>query len=84
MLDFAGPPPDASDLSRRWHLQLASGRAVVAALPPEEAGKCVLDHGGNLVRDPADSLTGRLERNELHFHPGSIRGALPQIRIPDP
>jgi hypothetical protein len=84
MLDFAGPPPDASDLSRRWHLQLASARAVVAALPPEEAGRCVLDHAGNLVRDPADSLAGMFERNELHFHPGSIRGALPQIRNPDP
>jgi hypothetical protein len=84
MLAFAGPPPDASDLSRRWRLQLASARAVVAALPPEEAGKCVLDHTGKLVRAPAADLSGMFVRGELRFHAGSIRRAFPQIRNPGP
>jgi hypothetical protein len=84
MLDFAGTPPDASDLSRRWHLQLASARAIVAALPPAEAGKCVLAPTGNLLRESATSLPDLVERNELRFHAGSIRGALPEVRRPGP
>lgn len=84
MLDFAGSPPDAGDLSRRWHLQLASARAIIASLPPEEAGKCVLDHAGRLVRVPAASLSGMIERDEVRFHAGAIRGAFPQIQIPGP
>jgi hypothetical protein len=32
LLAFAGPPPDAIDLSRRWHLQLASG-SIRGAFP---------------------------------------------------
>lgn len=83
-LAFAGPPPDAGDLSRRWRLQLASARDIVAALPGEEAGKCVLDRTGKLVREPASSLTDTFLRDGLSFHSGAIRGALPQIRHADP
>lgn len=81
MLAFAGSPPDAGDLSRRWHSQLEAPRSIVAALPAQEAGKCVIDQAGQLAREPASALTGPLIQS-LHFHAGSIRGALPQIRIP--
>lgn len=81
MLAFAGSPPDAGDLSRRWHSQLEAARAIVAALPAQEAGKCVIDQAGQLVQEPASGLTGPFVQS-LHFHAGSIRGALPQIRTP--
>lgn len=79
-LAFEGSAPDAGDLSRRWHSQLSEARAVIAALPPQQAGKCVLDRTGRLVRQPAAVLTEVFVRDELSFHSGSIRGALPQIR----
>ena len=79
MLAFAGSPPDAGDLSRRWHSQLASAREIIAALPAEQAGRCVLDRAGGLVRHPASALTEPFVSDELRFHSGSIRGVLPQI-----
>lgn len=79
MLAFAGSTPDAGDLSRRWHAQLASARETVAALPAQEAGKCVLDAAHNLARAPAAALTEEYVLGQLRFHAGSIRGAFPQI-----
>jgi hypothetical protein len=40
-LSFAGPPPDAAELSRRWHAMLNEARDLVSILPPAEIGKCV-------------------------------------------
>ena len=79
MLAFAGSAPDAGDLSRRWRSQLEAARATVAALPATEVGKCVLDRGGKLVREPPARLTPAFVHAELQFHAGAIRGALPQI-----
>jgi hypothetical protein len=79
-LAFEGTAPDASDLSRRWRAQLAEARAIIAALPAQQAGKCVLDRAGRLEREPAAALTAAFVRDELSFHSGSIRGAMPQIR----
>jgi hypothetical protein len=79
-LAFAGSPPDAADLSRRWHAALAAAREVIAALPYGEAGKCVLDRAGLLFRGPAAALPDALARGDLRFHSGSIRGAFPQIQ----
>jgi hypothetical protein len=54
-------------------------RETVALLPPEEAGACVLEAGGSLLRvDPA-GLTAALEAGRVRFHRGSIRGALPRL-----
>jgi hypothetical protein len=79
-LAFSGSPPDAGDLSRRWRSQLAEAAAIIAALPIQEAGQCVLHRTGKLTREPAATLTEDFVRHELQFHAGSIRGALPQIR----
>lgn len=78
-LAFAGPAPDAADLSRRWHAQLAEARALVGALPPHEAGTCVLDRAGKLCREPAATLPGAVATGALQFHHGSLRGAFPQL-----
>lgn len=79
-LAFDGPPPDAAALSRRWHALLDEGRRLIALLPPEQAGSCVLDAEGSLFIGGEDDLKRALDTEELRFHPGSIRGALPRIR----
>jgi hypothetical protein len=79
MLVLGDTPPDAGDLSRRWRSQLESARAIVAALPAEEAGRCVVDRSGMLVGEPAAGLPDAFLRDELRFHSGAIRGAFPQL-----
>jgi hypothetical protein len=79
-LAFAGPAPDAADLSRRWHAMLDEARTLVALLPPERAGTCVLDPRGELFAGDGGSLRSALAAGKLRFHAGRIRGALPQVR----
>jgi len=78
-LSFAGPPPDAAALSRRWHSILDAAREIVATLPPEEIGKCVVTATGALCTAGAAELSTVLGRGMLVFHPGRIRGALPTV-----
>jgi hypothetical protein len=78
-LAFAGTPPSADDLSRRWHGLLEAAHVVVAALPPEAIGTCVLTLRGELFSGNAEEATRALAGKELLFHPGRIRGAFPRI-----
>jgi hypothetical protein len=77
-LAFDGPAPDASDLSRRWHAALENATQIVATLPYGNVGQCVL-RGGELYLGDAAALREVLADGEIHFHPGSIRRAFPQI-----
>lgn len=77
-LAFEGPPPDAAALSVQWHRILETAAKVVAALPYENVGQCVLRHG-ELFRGDAIDLHAAIAHGEIHFHAGSIRGAFPQI-----
>jgi hypothetical protein len=79
-LEFQGSPPSAAELSRRWHRALAEGREVVAALPVERAGTCVLDARGELERASPDALREELSAGRVRFHAGRIRGAFPGVR----
>lgn len=81
-LSFAGPAPDAAELSRSWHAMLNEARALVMALPPAEIGKCVLDEDGNLFIGDAEQLRAALIAGKVRFHEGRIRGALPRPREP--
>jgi len=78
-LSFSSDPPDAMELSRRWHTILQVSEELIAALPAEEAGKCVLTSAGALFRGGIGEFEPALERREIRFHPGSIRGAFPRI-----
>jgi hypothetical protein len=78
-LDFAGDPPDAAALSRTWHAVLDAARNVIKELPHQEIGRCVLGAAGGLFRGDVSMLRLALERGEIRFHPGCIRGALPQV-----
>lgn len=78
-LAFAGPPPEAGVLARRWHDAVGLARDLVDVLPPEDAGTCVL-LGDDLCRLAPRELTQALDREEIRFRSGSIGGALPTIR----
>jgi hypothetical protein len=79
-LAFSGPPPDAAGLARTWHVMLTTARAVIATLPPDQAGTCVLDADGHLLRALPVELPSLLDGGRVTFHRGSIRGAWPQLR----
>jgi len=78
-LDFSSQPPDAAELSRAWRVRLVEARRVVAALPPELAGRAVLDRDGRLFRGGIDELGAALTEDALRYHEGSIRGAIPRL-----
>jgi hypothetical protein len=78
-LSFDGPPPDLAELSQKWHLMLEHARETIAILPPEQVGTCVLDCRGMLCRANPAQLREDLAARQLTFHPGSIRGAYPQV-----
>lgn len=77
-LAFDGPPPDAAALSLQWHAILEKASEVVAALPYEHVGQCVLADD-ELFRGDAVALRAALARGEIRFHAGSIHGAFPRI-----
>lgn len=79
-LEFEGPPPSAAELSRTWHAMLAEAREIIASLPTEHAGCCVVDSGGGLYRGSSDDLANWVEAGEVCFRAGSLRGVLPTIR----
>ncbi len=79
-LAFAGEPPDAGELARRWRAALEAAREVVEALPGEEAGTCVVLADEDLCRLPAAALAEAVKSGTVGFRSGSIRGVLPTIR----
>jgi hypothetical protein len=76
-LDFGDDPPDPAELSRTWRAQLEAARIVVASLPADMAGRAVLDRAGRIFRGDAAALRSALDADQLMYHAGSIRGALP-------
>jgi hypothetical protein len=54
--------------------------SFVAALPREEAGKCVLGNDGSLLEEGPGELPGLLAGNRVLFRAGRICGALPRIK----
>ena len=76
-LSFEGQPPDAAALSVRWKKMLAEARSIIAALPTDEVGTCVLDAGGRLLLGDREKLAGALSAGGVRFHRGSIRGSVP-------
>jgi len=79
-LSFEGPPPDAAALMRKWHGMLADARRIVAGLPPEKVGRCVLRTDGDLYIGDAARLQSDLAAEAVAFHAGTIKGALPEVR----
>ncbi len=78
-LAWENEPPDTADLSRRWRAMLGAAREVVGLLPAERVGTCVLSPDACLFRGGAEQLRQALERQEVRFHEGRIRGAFPRL-----
>jgi hypothetical protein len=78
-LDFDGPPPDASVLSRVWRTALGVATEVVHQLPVARVGTAVLTPGGTLFAGGPQELADALASDRVQFHPGRIGGALPRI-----
>ncbi len=78
-LSFDGPAPDMAGISRQWHKMLDEAGAIINLLPSEHTGKCVLDHEGNLYRNPKQDIYADLAASRVKFHAGRIRGAFPHI-----
>ena len=58
---------------------MGGSQQVVALLPAGELGKCALTPDGELYRGGISELEESLERDEVVFHTGSIRGAFPRV-----
>jgi hypothetical protein len=78
-LVFEGAPPDPADLSITWRLMLREARKVVDSLPAEQVGTCVLDPGGQLLREDSDALDGLLAAGSVQFRRPALRGAFPKL-----
>lgn len=75
---------DGAELSRQWRRMIAEARRTLTLLPPEEAGKAVLDKEGRLFRGSDEELAVALDKGEIIFHEGTIRGAWPTVVEPAP
>jgi len=78
-LAYAGTPPDAGELSRRWRVVLDAARLVVHELPADAIGTCVLTRQGELFTGDAEHLRRALTDGQILFHAGRVRGAFPRI-----
>jgi len=78
-LAFESEPPDAKELSRKWHAILDAARQVIAALPGDQAGSCVITKAGELYRGDVSELQDAMKRSDIRFHTGRIRGAFPVV-----
>ncbi|MCD4653742.1 hypothetical protein K8T06_07380 [bacterium] len=78
-LIFDGESPDMGILSRKWHDMLQEARCLIQELPPEMAGRCVLNKKGELYVDGLNQLKQDLAENRVGYHTGCIRGAFPEI-----
>ncbi|MGA2977071.1 MAG: nucleotidyl transferase AbiEii/AbiGii toxin family protein [Spirochaetia bacterium] len=78
-LSFEEHPPDTASLSVRWKAMLSEARTIIAALPTEEVGTCVLDAKGKLFRGDQVQIGTALAGGMLRFHRGTIRGSIPRF-----
>jgi hypothetical protein len=58
---------------------LSEARTIIAALPTEEVGTCVLDAKGKLFRGDQVQIGTALAGGMLRFHRGTIRGSIPRF-----
>ena len=79
-LDFKGPPPRASDLSRRWRDALERAGAAIDLLPAPHVGKAVLAPDARLFTGSPAALAEALAADRVLFHPGRLRGAWPRLK----
>ncbi len=82
-LAFDGTIPNIEDMVRTWRMMLSEADDLVAQLPEEQVGTCVLTRNGDLFNGTPDLLQRAMENDLLVFHEGVIRGAWPRLRPGD-
>jgi len=82
-LAFAGQAPNPEQLGQTWRSLLSEAQQLIALLPEDEVGHCVMTGDGYLFRGSPAELQAGLRDRSLRFHPGSLRGAWPQIPARD-
>jgi hypothetical protein len=78
-LAFEGTAPDANELGQTWRTMLREAKDMIALLPEDQIGNCIITPKGTLFTGTLDDLKTSLQENVIHFHPGCIRGAWPVI-----
>lgn len=78
-LSFSKERPTAAKLSLAWHSMIDEAEKILKMLPPEEAGKCIINKSGELFRGSLEELQNALDSNQVQFHSGTIRGAYPVL-----
>lgn len=79
-LAFNGSSPSIEELGKIWRKMLHEAESIVAQLPEDRVGTCVLTHRGEWFTGSIEELQRVLENDTLVFHEGSIRGAWPRLR----
>jgi len=79
LLSFSGPAPDPAELGAHWHSMLSEAEQLIALLPAQEVGTCVISDAGELFRGEPARLKEALRNKAVHFHRGAIRGVWPRI-----
>ena len=80
-LAFDSLVPDPVELGRTWRSMLSEAEEMIAILPEDQIGNCVITREGSLFKGSAAELKAHLQADTLHFHAGCIRGAWPQISL---
>ena len=70
---------DVAELSRKWHSMIDAAREALPLLPPEEAGKAVLDKAGRPFKGDPKLLPEAIAAGDVVFHEGRICGAWPRV-----
>lgn len=79
-LDFEDQAPLSARLSAEWKRAVEQGRGIIAALPADHVGECVLRaDGSTLYRGNTEELKSDLRLATLAFHKGTIGGVWPRI-----
>ena len=63
----------------REYVTFVEAECIVAALPEDAIGCCVMKADGQLFTGPSEKIPSALAAGLLFFHSGSIRGAWPKI-----
>lgn len=80
MLSFTGGAPDAAALGRRWKTAVAEARQLIALLPPDQAGHCLLQADGAPYSAEPSKWQEDLTEGRIHFHAGRIGGVWPTLK----
>ena len=70
---------DAASLCRFWRETIEKTREALPLLPPEEAGKAVLDKAGRPFKGDPRLLPEAIAAGDVVFHEGRICVAWPRV-----